>query len=275
MFFISDAAPDFVARRRCEGLEQLRRQAREACPIAARMNEALEDGVSDVRFTAAYRVPFPYRNQVPKELRHGSIVEETRGVRVKDIDGNWRYDLSGSYGVNVFGYDFYKDCIARGSAKVERLGSVLGPCHPLIHENVERLKRVSGLDEVSFHMSGTEAVMQAVRLARYHTERSHLVRFCGAYHGWWDGVQPGVGSRRNADDVYTLADLSERTLRVLETRDDIACVLVNPLQALHPNADALAMARSSQAIAPSTSIAIATRRGFGACATCAGAGRSC
>ena len=42
---------------------------------------------------------------------------------------------------------------------------------------------VSGLDEVSFHMSGTEAVMQAVRLARYHTGRSHLVRFCGAYHG--------------------------------------------------------------------------------------------
>ena len=33
----------------------------------------------------------------------------------------------------------------------------------------ERLQEISGLDEVSFHMSGTEAVMQAVRLARYHT----------------------------------------------------------------------------------------------------------
>lgn len=80
--------------------------------------------------------------------------------------------------------------------------------------------------------------MQAVRLARYHTGRSHLVRFCGAYHGWWDGVQPGVGNQRRADDVYTLADVSDNTLRVLETRRDIACVLVNPLQALHPNADA-------------------------------------
>ncbi len=28
------------------------------------------------------------------------------------------------------------------------------------------------------------------------------------------------------------------TLRVLETRSDIACVLVNPLQALHPNSAA-------------------------------------
>jgi glutamate-1-semialdehyde 2,1-aminomutase len=32
--------------------------------------------------------------------------------------------------------------------------------------------------------------------------------------------------------------MSERTLRVLRSRRDIACVLVNPLQALHPNANA-------------------------------------
>ena len=36
--------------------------------------------------------------------------------------------------------------------------------------------------------------MQAVRLARYHTRRTHLVRFAGAYHGWWGDVQPGVGN---------------------------------------------------------------------------------
>ena len=28
-------------------------------------------------------------------------------------------------------------------------------------------------------------MMQAVRLACYHTGRKRLVRFCGAYHGWW------------------------------------------------------------------------------------------
>jgi glutamate-1-semialdehyde 2,1-aminomutase len=85
-------------------------------------------------------------------------------------------------------------------------------------------------------MSGTEAVMQAVRLARYHTGRSHLVRFCGAYHGWWDGVQPGVGNPRPVRETYTLREMDERTLRVLRHRRDVACVLVNPLQALHPNA---------------------------------------
>ena len=115
---------------------------------------------------------------------------------------------------------------------------MLGSYHPVITDNVARLCAISGLDEVSFHMSGTEAVMQAVRLARYHTGRSHLVRFAGAYHGWWGDVQPGVGNPISPHETYTLADMSERTLHVLKTRRDIACVLVNPLQALHPNANA-------------------------------------
>ena len=159
-------------------------------------------------------------------------------MTVTDLDGNRFYDLTGSYGVNVLGYDFYKDAIERGAARVRELGPVLGPYHPVILENVKLLKEISGLDEVSFHMSGTEAVMQAVRLARYHTRRSHLVRFCGAYHGWWGDVQPGIGNPVPAHETYTLKDMSTDALRVLRTRRDIACVLVNPLQALHPNASA-------------------------------------
>ena len=57
--------------------------------------------------------------------------------------------------------------------------------------------------------------MQAVRLARYHTGRRRIVRFCGAYHGWWGDVQPGIGNPVPARDTYTLADMSERTLQVL------------------------------------------------------------
>jgi len=115
---------------------------------------------------------------------------------------------------------------------------VLGPYHPAVASNAERLREISGLDAVSFHMSGTEAVMQAVRLACYHTRRTHLVRFCGAYHGWWGDVQPGIGNPVPAPHTYTLEDMADTALLVLETRRDIACVLVNPLQALHPNAPA-------------------------------------
>jgi len=51
-------------------------------------------------------------------------------------------------------------------------------------------------------------------------------------------VQPGVGNPLSPHETYTLAEMSERTLHVLKTRNDIACVLVNPLQALHPNGNA-------------------------------------
>src|SRR6185503_10995293 len=50
------------------------------------------------------------RDYLREHLRVASFVEESADVRVKDTDGNWSYDLTGSYGVNVFGYDFYKDC---------------------------------------------------------------------------------------------------------------------------------------------------------------------
>jgi glutamate-1-semialdehyde 2,1-aminomutase len=175
---------------------------------------------------------------VRAHLPLGTFLQSSEGVTVTDLDGNRFYDLTGSYGVNVFGYDFYKGTIERGAARVHELGPVLGAYHPLIIENTQRIKEISGLDEVSFHMSGTEAVMQAVRLARYHTRRSHLVRFCGAYHGWWGDVQPGIGNPLPAHETYTLAEMSEETLHLLRTRRDIACVLVNPEQGLHPNAPA-------------------------------------
>jgi glutamate-1-semialdehyde 2,1-aminomutase len=198
----------------------------------------IAESVSDVQFTDAYRVPFQFSRFVRRHLTAGSFVQSSSGVTITDLDDNHLYDLTGSYGVNVFGYDFYKECMERGQERARALGPVLGPYHPAIADNVRRLKEISGLDEVSFHMSGTEAVMQAVRLARYHTGRSHLVRFCGAYHGWWGDVAPGVGNPAPAHETYTLADMSEATLRVLRTRRNIACVLVNPLQALHPNAGA-------------------------------------
>ena len=237
-FFSSDGAPDRIVSSRRRGFHQLAIDLQDRAPESIAFSESIDDGISDQQFTNLYRVPFPFRRIASKCLKLPNIADCTQGVQIRDLDGNWSYDLSGSYGVNVFGYDFYKECMERGLEKVKRLGPVLGPYHPLIRENVEKLKKISGLDEVSFHMSGTEAVMQAVRLARYHTGKTHLVRFCGAYHGWWDGVQPGIGNQRSNDDVYTLTDLSEKTLKVLKTRNDIACILINPLQALHPNVDA-------------------------------------
>jgi glutamate-1-semialdehyde 2,1-aminomutase len=237
-FFVSDGAPSAIALRRRGGFERLAHRFSDRAPETIKAADELETGLSDLQFVNAYRVPFQYARYVRKHLRVGALLKASTGVLLGNLDGAFSYDLTGSYGVNLFGYDFYKDCIDAGVARVRDLGPVLGAYHPVVVENVRKLQQLSGLDEVSFHMSGTEAVMQAVRLARYHTQRPAIVRFCGAYHGWWDDVQPGVGTPRVVRDTYTLKEMDQDTLRVLRTRRDIACVLVNPLQALHPNAAA-------------------------------------
>jgi glutamate-1-semialdehyde 2,1-aminomutase len=236
-FSADDAPPETVAARRAS-FAQLSALYAQRFARGAALTRELAATVSDLQFTARYRVPFQYSRMVRQHLQGGAFLESSDGATVTDLDGNRFLDVSGSYGVNLFGYDFYKDCIERGSALVRDLGPVLGAYHPLMAYNVRRLREISGLDEVSFHMSGTEAVMQAVRLARYHTRRPYLVRFCGSYHGWWGDVQPGVGNPVAPEATYTLKEMEAASLRVLRARSDIACVLVNPVQALHPNASA-------------------------------------
>lgn len=234
-FFNSDGAPAEVAAQRRHALQQLGETLVSRCPRTLALTASAREGLPDLQFTGAYRVPFQYSPLLRQHVQVGAFMEASEGVTLTDLDGNTYYDLTGSYGVNVFGVDVYRQCIAEGSARAQALGPVLGSLHPLVASNVARLQRISGLDQVSFHMSGTEAVMQAVRLARYHTGRRHLVRFCGAYHGWWEDVQPGPGNPLPPRETYTLRDLHENSLQVLRKRRDIACVLVNPLQALHPN----------------------------------------
>lgn len=234
-FFRADDAPDDIVQKRVKSLAMLSDFYERKYRRSAALTRQAAETISDLKFTGSYRVPYQFSRYVRSRLPSGSFLNSSAGVLVTDLDGNSYYDLAGSYGVNVFGYDFYKACIAEGARRVENLGPVLGSYHPIVLDNAEKLKQISGLDEVSFHMSGTEAVMQAVRLARYHTGKKNLVRFCGAYHGWWEDVQPGIGNPMPPGKTYTLSDMSLKSLKVLETRSDIACVLINPLQALHPN----------------------------------------
>jgi glutamate-1-semialdehyde 2,1-aminomutase len=231
---VDGAPPDVVARRRAAFARLVQEfQTRYAKTLHATTD--VVSALSDLQFISAYRVPFQFKKLVGKGLKIGSFVASTEGVTVTDLDGNRFFDLTGSYGVNLLGNDFYKRSIEEGAALVRDLGPVLGAYHPIMADNLERLKRISGTEEVSFHMSGTEAVMQAVRLSRYHSGRDKVVRFCGSYHGWWGDVQPGIGNPMAARDTFTLSEMGQGTLRVLRSRSDIACVLINPLQALHPN----------------------------------------
>ena len=233
-----DGAPEDIVARRQRAFDVLVAEIGARFPKSLQQGADVASGLSDLQFVSAYRIPYQFRNLATKGLKIASFVQSTDGVTLTDLDNNRFYDLTGSYGVNLFGNDFYKECIDEGADAVRALGPVLGSYHPVVSDNVVRLKRISGMDEVSFHMSGTEAVMQAVRLARFHSGRDKIVRFCGSYHGWWGDVQPGIGNPVTERDTFTLEEMGDATLRVLRNRNDVACILINPLQALHPNAAA-------------------------------------
>jgi glutamate-1-semialdehyde 2,1-aminomutase len=235
-WFAADAAPQAIAEQRRTALVKLGQTLKTRSPHTLAQTEATKPMVSDMQLISQYRVPFQFRSLLSQHIQMGGFWRESEGAWLTDLDGNQFIDVTGSYGVNLFGLDFYKSCIKEGAALADKLGPVLGSYHPCVLDNVKQLCDISGQEEVSFHMSGTEAVMQAVRLARYHTKKRKLVRFTGAYHGWWDDVQPGPGNPMPpSSESLTLNEMHPNTLRVLRNRNDIACVLVNPLQAMHVN----------------------------------------
>jgi glutamate-1-semialdehyde 2,1-aminomutase len=235
-FFSADGADERVVQCRSDALERLAATLRAAHGKSAEWGTSVREGFSDIRFADANRVPFPFARTMRDRFNLTTVVTASEGPRLRDLDGQWSLDVSGSYGVNVAGFDRYKEWIERGWNRVKALGPVLGPVHPIVADNVRMLKAVSGQDDVSFHMSGTEAVMAAVRLARFNTGRKLIVCFSGAYHGWWDGVVAGLGSERPLDDCLTLKDLDPASLAVVRRRaHEIAAVLVNPVQSFHPN----------------------------------------
>ena len=92
------------------------------------------------------------------------------------------------------------------------------------------------MEVVRFHLSGTEALIAAARLVRTNTGRPLLATFGSAAHGWTDGMAAegvSLGEERYACDVINLRDMSAATLTLIRMRrDEIAAVLVNPIQGL-------------------------------------------
>jgi glutamate-1-semialdehyde 2,1-aminomutase len=235
-FLRADGAGDTWLELRKKALDRLAAFLQTQQTHSITWANSIRESFSDLRFTDANRVPFPFVRVMREKFNLCSVVTASQGPRLQNLDGHWTLDISGSYGVNVAGFDRYKEWIEKGWERVKDLGPVLGPLHPIVAENIAILKKISHMNEVSFHMSGTEAVMAAVRMARFNTRRKLLVCFSGAYHGWWDGVQPGLGSERPLDDCLTLKDLHPASLAVIRRRaKEIAGVLVNPVQSFHPN----------------------------------------
>ena len=123
-FFDSDGAPSAVARQRRSAFDRLAQLFHTRAPKTLALSERIEPGISDLQFTKNYRVPFQYRRYVAERLKVGSLLQQSSGVMVTDLDGRADYDLTGSYGVNLFGYDFYKECIDAGIALGSGAGAI-------------------------------------------------------------------------------------------------------------------------------------------------------
>lgn len=234
-FFTADGCSEEVAARRKKALTDLSDKWKKKYPKCLEFSGELKKMISDLRFTSGRC--FPAFNGVMQQYLDPSMaLDRTEGVDVVDYDGNRSMDISGSYGVNVCGYETYKDLIEEGWGSAKKQGLFLGSLDNTVLDNIARLRKISGHDEVSFHMSGTEAVMCAVRVARFNTRKPLVVTFGGAYHGWWDGMQPVAGNERLPQDVLCLKDMSALSLKVIELRrGEIAGVLVNALQCFHLN----------------------------------------
>ncbi len=142
-FFAVDNAPANIIKLRREGFTRLADMYANRFSKTAALTKEVGDSISDLQFTSRYRVPYQFNRYVRERLRGGSFLQSSHGVMVTDLDGNEFYDLTGSYGVNVFGYDFYKECIDRGIERVRELGPVLGAYHLVVAYNVKRLCEIS------------------------------------------------------------------------------------------------------------------------------------
>lgn len=113
-------------------------------------------------------------------------VQKGRGARIWDIDGNEYIDYRLGYGPIILGY-----CDPRVDAAARKAQEEVGAIFALGTEGewrlAERLHRmVPGADLVRFCVTGTEAVMAALRLARAYTGKDHHVTVEGSYHGQSD-----------------------------------------------------------------------------------------
>ena len=109
------------------------------------------------------------------------------GVRVEDVDGNEFLDFAAGIAVNstghchpevvaaiqkqaaelihISGTDFYNEPLTDLAARLSAIAPMPGP-HRFFYGN-----------------SGAEAIECALKLARYHTGRQHIIAFLGAFHG--------------------------------------------------------------------------------------------
>jgi glutamate-1-semialdehyde 2,1-aminomutase len=179
------------------------------------------------------------------------FMTDARGSRIWDADANEYVDFDMAFGVLAAGHSHpaVAEAIAYRGAN--------GTCYTFPVEDsvilAEEIKRRFRCDLVRFSNSGTEATMDALRVARGFTGRDKILKFEGGYHGHHDDVlvsiQPrpelmgdrlaprtvpasaGIPGSRIKDTVVAPFNDPEALEAVLNAhRGEIAAILVEPIQ---------------------------------------------
>lgn len=115
------------------------------------------------------------------------VAKRGRGVRIEDVDGNEFLDFAAGIAVTSTGH-CHPEVVAAIQQQAGELIHMSGT--DFYYENLitlaERLSAVApmpGPHRFYYGNSGTEAVECALKLARYHTQRQHVIAFFGAFHG--------------------------------------------------------------------------------------------
>jgi glutamate-1-semialdehyde 2,1-aminomutase len=179
------------------------------------------------------------------------FMTDARGSRIWDADGNEYIDFDMAFGVLAAGHShpILAEALQRRVAN--------GTCYTFPVEDgialAEEIKARFGADLVRFSNSGTEATMDAIRVARGYTGREKIIKFEGGYHGHHDDVlvsiQPpreamgpaaspasvpasaGIPRSRIAETVIAPFNEPEMLAAILEANaGDIAAIIIEPIQ---------------------------------------------
>jgi 4-aminobutyrate aminotransferase/(S)-3-amino-2-methylpropionate transaminase len=126
---------------------------------------------------------------VPRGLitAHPLVLERAQGSEVWDVDGHRYLDFVGGIGVLNVGHN-HPRVVAAVQAQLGRISHAsfqVAGYEPYI-ALARRLNAMVGGGEAYksiFLTSGAEAVENAVKIARAHTNRPGVIAFCGGFHG--------------------------------------------------------------------------------------------
>jgi glutamate-1-semialdehyde 2,1-aminomutase len=174
-------SPVEVDRRRVDELRERELAALNArtpgsAAMYARATRSLSGGVA-----SSYQLRDPW----PIYLRDGA------GARVRDVDGNEYWDFHNGFGSMIQGHA-HPAIVAAVRERVA-LGSHFAAVTEDAIVVAEELERRFGLPRWRFVNSGSEATMDAIRIARGLTGRETIVKIFGSYHGHHDAVMVSIG----------------------------------------------------------------------------------